>query len=194
MAIEPVVLRPGDISLGELRRIAEGASVSLDPSSRAAVRRAQATVGDTLKRGESVYGINTGFGLLAKTRIEPARLRDLQRNLILSHAVGTGPLLPRPVVRLILALKAASLARGHSGVRWSVIEALMALLTQVVLPCIPAKGSVGASGDLAPLAHPLEIGARLRPDEVTEPDLRSKFQQIAPETDKGFYLVPRVIE
>lgn len=153
MAIEPVVLRPSDISLGELRRIAEGASVSLDPSSRAAVERAQATVDDILKRGETVYGINTGFGLLAKTRIEPARLRDLQRNLILSHAVGTGPLLPRPVVRLILALKAASLARGHSGVRWSVIEALMALLTHDVLPCIPAKGSVGASGDLAPLAH-----------------------------------------
>ncbi len=153
MTDSTVLLRPGDISLGELRRIAHGAATAIDPAARAAVERAQGAITAILERGETVYGINTGFGLLAKTRIKPERLQELQRNLILSHAAGTGALLPDPVVRLIIALKAASLARGHSGVRWSVIEALMALLEHDVLPCIPAKGSVGASGDLAPLAH-----------------------------------------
>ena len=103
--------------------------------------------------GKTVYGVNTGFGLLARTRIDDARLAELQRALVLSHSAGTGPMLDDAVVRLVVALKAASLARGHSGVRWAVIEALVALVNAGVVPCIPAQGSVGASGDLAPLAH-----------------------------------------
>jgi histidine ammonia-lyase len=100
-----------------------------------------------------VYGVNTGFGLLARTRIDDARLAELQRALVLSHSAGTGALLDDAIVRLIVALKAASLARGHSGVRWSVVEALVALANAGIVPSIPAQGSVGASGDLAPLAH-----------------------------------------
>ncbi len=99
------------------------------------------------------YGVNTGFGKLASVRIADGDLATLQRNLILSHAVGTGPALPDGVVRLILAMKAASLARGASGVRPVVVEALLGALEADALPVVPAKGSVGASGDLAPLAH-----------------------------------------
>src|SRR5690606_15741486 len=101
----------------------------------------------------TVYGVNTGFGSLAQTRIDDHDLEELQRRLVLSHAAGTGPLLDDGTVRLILLLKVNSLARGHSGVRREVIEALLALLNGGALPCIPAKGSVSASGDLAPLAH-----------------------------------------
>jgi len=100
-----------------------------------------------------VYGINTGFGKLASTKIAHDRLAELQRNLVLSHSVGTGDALPDGVVRLILATKAVSLARGHSGIRPAIVDALLALANANVLPVIPAKGSVGASGDLAPLAH-----------------------------------------
>ena len=100
-----------------------------------------------------VYGINTGFGKLATTRIAPDQIEELQRRLVLSHMCGLGPPLPDPVVRLVLALKAASLALGYSGVRRRTIELLLALLEHDALPVIPAKGSVGASGDLAPLAH-----------------------------------------
>ena len=103
--------------------------------------------------GAPVYGINTGFGKLATVRIAPDQIEELQRRLVLSHMCGLGPPLPDPVVRLVLALKAASLALGYSGVRRRTIELLLALLEHDALPVIPAKGSVGASGDLAPLAH-----------------------------------------
>ncbi len=106
-----------------------------------------------MARGERVYGVNTGFGLLASTSISTDNLKALQRNLVLSHSAGTGPLLDDATVRLILALKIAALAQGYSGVRWSLIEAMVRLAEAEVYPCIPAKGSVGASGDLAPLAH-----------------------------------------
>jgi histidine ammonia-lyase len=106
-----------------------------------------------LASGGAVYGVNTGFGLLASTRIDEAQLTALQRNLVLSHACGVGPDLPDRVVRLTLMLKIVSLARGHSGVRRDVVERLLALLDRNALPCVPAQGSVGASGDLAPLAH-----------------------------------------
>ena len=111
------------------------------------------TVADIVASGKVVYGVNTGFGLLANTTIPAADLEKLQRNLVLSHACGVGPLLSDPVVRLILALKLASLSRGASGVRRETALALGRLLEAEVYPCIPAKGSVGASGDLAPLAH-----------------------------------------
>ncbi|HYI73456.1 MAG TPA: histidine ammonia-lyase, partial [Skermanella sp.] len=112
-----------------------------------------ATVADVIARGDAAYGINTGFGLLARKRIPNDSLRELQTRLVLSHAAGTGAPLSAATVRLILVLKAASLARGHSGVRPIVIESLLALVNRGVLPVIPSKGSVGASGDLAPLAH-----------------------------------------
>ncbi len=106
-----------------------------------------------VESGAPAYGINTGFGKLAQTQIPRGDLEQLQRNLILSHSVGVGPLLPDEVVRLVLLLKVAGLARGFSGVRPCVVDALVALLEAGVYPCIPSKGSVGASGDLAPLAH-----------------------------------------
>jgi histidine ammonia-lyase len=103
--------------------------------------------------GETVYGVNTGFGLLANTRIADDRLAELQTNLILSHSAGLGDPLPRHVSRLMIVLKLLGLGRGYSGVRPSVIEALQALLDRDAIPVIPSQGSVGASGDLAPLAH-----------------------------------------
>jgi histidine ammonia-lyase len=106
-----------------------------------------------LREASVVYGVNTGFGLLARTRIDDTRLAELQRALVLSHSAGTGAWLPDDVVRLVVALKVCSLARGHSGVRWDVIDALVRLHNAGAVPCIHSQGSVGASGDLAPLAH-----------------------------------------
>ena len=147
-------LTPGSVTLADLRRLyARHDLLTIDPAARPAVEASRETVQAIVRDGRVVYGVNTGFGKLAQTVIPPARLTELQTNLVLSHSVGTGPLLAGPVVRLILALKAVSLARGHSGVRWEVIEALLALANAGVLPNIPSKGSVGASGDLAPLAH-----------------------------------------
>lgn len=146
-------LSPGSASLTQWRAVLDGAAVTLASDSAAAVAAAQTIVDDIVAAGTVTYGINTGFGKLASVRIADADLATLQRNLILSHAVGTGPALPDEVVRLILAMKAGSLARGASGVRPVVIEALLRALAAGALPVIPAKGSVGASGDLAPLAH-----------------------------------------
>src|SRR5262249_24585281 len=105
------------------------------------------------RRGTAAYGVNTGFGRLAQTHIPNDQLELLQSNLVLSHAVGVGDPLPAPVVRLMLALKIQSLSRGFSGVRRELVEALVRLYNADVLPRVPSKGSVGASGDLAPLAH-----------------------------------------
>ena len=152
--MQPLSLVPGHLELADLRRLwAEPSAVTVDPSAKPAVDAAARTVDRVIASGRTVYGVNTGFGLLARTRIDDARLAELQRALVLSHSAGTGPLLDDAVVRMIVALKVASLARGHSGVRWTVIEALVALANSGVIPCIPAQGSVGASGDLAPLAH-----------------------------------------
>ncbi|MFE8647110.1 histidine ammonia-lyase [Sphingomonas sp. NCPPB 2930] len=149
-----LVLDPGRVGLASLRRIhAGGVSLQLQADARQALRAAQAAVQRIVDGGEVVYGINTGFGKLASTRIPRERLAELQRNLVLSHSVGTGQPLPAAVVRLVLATKAVSLARGHSGVRPEIVDALLALANAGLLPRIPAKGSVGASGDLAPLAH-----------------------------------------
>ena len=147
-------LAPARLTLADLRRIwSQPVTLAVDRSAKQAVDAAAHAVDRIIASGKTVYGVNTGFGLLARTRIDDARLAELQRALVLSHSAGTGPLLDEAAVRLIVALKAASLARGHSGVRWSVIEALVALVNAGVTPCIPAQGSVGASGDLAPLAH-----------------------------------------
>ncbi|GIL37956.1 histidine ammonia-lyase [Roseiterribacter gracilis] len=125
----------------------------LDATDRAAIERSAATVDTIVASGRTTYGINTGFGLLASKTIPEDQLATLQRNLILSHAAGVGAPLDDAAVRLILLLKLAGLARGYSGVRLQLVEALCALLNHDVLPVIPEKGSVGASGDLAPLAH-----------------------------------------
>ncbi|CAN7287880.1 histidine ammonia-lyase [Acidovorax sp. LjRoot118] len=149
-----LLLRPGQVSLAELRRLsAGGLRLALDPAALAGMQASEATVQRIVDEDQVVYGINTGFGKLASTKIAHDRLAELQRNLVLSHSVGTGESLPDPVVRMVLATKAVSLARGHSGVRPALVDALLALANADVLPVIPAKGSVGASGDLAPLAH-----------------------------------------
>ncbi|MGQ0654376.1 MAG: histidine ammonia-lyase [Betaproteobacteria bacterium] len=142
------------LSLAQLRAVArEGAPLELDPACLEELHAGVAAVERIVAAGEAAYGINTGFGKLAQTRIPRAELEQLQENLVRSHAAGTGPPLGEEVVRLVLALKAASLARGRSGVRPLVIEALLELYRDRRYPVIPSKGSVGASGDLAPLAH-----------------------------------------
>ncbi|MEN5083261.1 histidine ammonia-lyase [Bosea sp. TWI1241] len=146
-----LALTPGQACLTDWRAVLDGRSVGL--SETGAIARAQEIVDGIVAAGTVTYGVNTGFGKLASVRIADADLATLQRNLILSHAVGTGPALPDGVVALILAMKAASLARGASGVRPAVVEALLGALRAGALPVVPAKGSVGASGDLAPLAH-----------------------------------------
>ena len=149
-----LMLTPGAVDLAMLRRLqAGGVRLMLDPSVRDGMVRAQAVVQDIVNNDQVVYGINTGFGKLASTRIANDHLAELQRNLVLSHCVGTGEPLAAPVVRLVLATKAISLARGHSGLRPEIVDALLALFNAGLMPRIPAKGSVGASGDLAPLAH-----------------------------------------
>jgi histidine ammonia-lyase len=149
-----LTLVPGDVSLATLRRLWSAPTrIAVDARARPAVDAAAATIARVVAEHRTVYGVNTGFGLLARTRIDDARLAELQRALLMSHAAGTGALLDDAVVRLVLALKACSLARGHSGVRWAVVDALVALANARVLPCVPSQGSVGASGDLAPLAH-----------------------------------------
>ena len=147
-------LSPGTLGLADLAAVLQQpVKLSLDPACLNAIEASAATVAEVMAEGRTVYGINTGFGLLANTRIEAEELETLQRSIVLSHAAGIGDFLPESSVRLLMVLKINALARGYSGIRLQVIEALMRLLAKEVYPCIPAKGSVGASGDLAPLAH-----------------------------------------
>jgi histidine ammonia-lyase len=148
-----VVLKPGKTRLADWRAIYRGAEVGLDPACEPGVAASAAAVGRILARGEAGYGVNTGFGKLASVRIEAGELTRLQRNLVLSHAAGVGDAMPAPIARLMIALKIASLARGASGVAPATLALLQNLLARGVIPVIPAQGSVGASGDLAPLAH-----------------------------------------
>ncbi len=154
MSIYALHAEPGQLSLNDLRAVWRGpVLLSFPPSAYEAIAQSADTISRIVARGEAAYGINTGFGKLAQTRIADAQLEQLQRNLVLSHAAGTGPALSDEVVRLILTTKASSLARGYSGVRAVVVDTLLALLNAELLPVIPGKGSVGASGDLAPLSH-----------------------------------------
>jgi len=146
-------LDPQEIDLATLRKLWSGEAASLDDASMERVATSAAAVERIVAGGETVYGVNTGFGLLANTRIPNERLAELQTNLILSHSAGLGDPFPRHVTRLMIVLKLLGLGRGHSGVRPLVIEALQRLLDADAMPCIPSQGSVGASGDLAPLAH-----------------------------------------
>jgi len=147
-------LGAGKLTLRQLRAIARDATpLALDASCLEKVKVSQAAVDRILASGKPAYGINTGFGRLSQTRIADGELEALQRNIVLSHAAGTGPFLDDATVRLTLALKIESLARGYSGVRPLLLERLLELYNQRLYPRIPSKGSVGASGDLAPLAH-----------------------------------------
>lgn len=148
-----LILDPTNTDLSTLRQIWEGVPCKLDDASMDRVATAAAAVERIVAGGATVYGINTGFGLLANTRIPAERLAELQTNLILSHSCGLGEPLPRNTVRMMIVLKQLGLGRGYSGVRPVVIEALQHLLDHDAMPVIPAQGSVGASGDLAPLAH-----------------------------------------
>ncbi|MGJ5007209.1 histidine ammonia-lyase [Bradyrhizobium oligotrophicum] len=148
-----IVAAPGRVSLDDLAEVYAGNSLALESTCWPGVEAAAAIVARAAQGAEPVYGINTGFGKLASKRIPPEQTAQLQRNLILSHCCGVGPATPEPVVRLMIALKIISLGRGASGVRREIIEQLQAMLAQGVLPVVPQQGSVGASGDLAPLAH-----------------------------------------
>ena len=146
-------LNPESIDLGTLRQLWAGTDAQLDDASMQRVATSAEAVSRIVAGGETVYGVNTGFGLLANTRIPNERLAELQTNLILSHSAGLGDPLPRHVVRLMIVLKLLGLGRGYSGVRPLVIDALQRLVDHDAMPVIPSQGSVGASGDLAPLAH-----------------------------------------
>ena len=149
-----MTLAPGSLTLDHLQAIhAGGTALDIDSGTQAAVAASAATVARAAAGTTPVYGVNTGFGKLASTRISEADLATLQLNLIRSHSVGVGEPLPPAVVRLMLALKAASLARGFSGVRQIVIDTLIKVHNAGLVPYVPSQGSVGASGDLAPLAH-----------------------------------------
>jgi histidine ammonia-lyase len=149
-----VVLGIGAVSIDDVARVARaGARVELDGPARASVARSRRVVDRAVGSGEAYYGLNTGFGSLAKERISERDVATLQRNLVRSHAAGVGEALPVEVVRAMMVILAGSLARGLSGVRVEVVEGLVAMLNSGVTPVVPSVGSVGASGDLAPLAH-----------------------------------------
>lgn len=148
------ILHPGHLSLESMQRALEGKlPCSLSNNSLERIDASHQTVKKIIEDNRTVYGINTGFGSLANQIIPANQLKQLQKNIVLSHACGTGELLSDDTVSLILLLKINNLAQGYSGVRLELIEALISLYNHKVYPCIPAKGSVGASGDLVPLAH-----------------------------------------
>lgn len=151
--IAAITLRPGRATLTDWRAVMDGAAVRLDPESVSPVARSARAIEAIVARGVPVYGINTGFGKLASVHISSHDLTTLQRNIVLSHAAGVGEPMQSGTVRLLMALKLASLGRGHSGVRSTIVEMLEAMLARDVIPVIPSQGSAGASGDLAPLAH-----------------------------------------
>ena len=149
-----LVIEPGHFTLDHLQQIhAGGLQLALPESSRATIRASQQVVQSAADGDAPVYGVNTGFGKLANQRISKAQLATLQLNLIRSHSVGVGEPLAPPIMRLMLAMKAASLARGYSGVRELVVDTLLAVFNAGLVPYVPSQGSVGASGDLAPLSH-----------------------------------------
>ena len=150
---DKVVIDGGTLTLDDVVRIADGASCALAPSARNRVASSRAVVDRAARSGEQVYGVNTGFGHLATVRIAREHLDELQLNLLRSHAAGVGSPLPERVVRAILALRANCLARGHSGLAPATLERMLVMLAKGIVPVVPEKGSVGASGDLAPLAQ-----------------------------------------
>ena len=150
---QTVTIDGSALTVDQVVAVARGAPVQLAPSAIPGIQRAQQAVEDFVAREEIVYGITTGFGAFKDRIISPDQVKTLQRNIVMSHAVGVGPLLPTDVVRAMILVRANTLAKGHSGVRLKTLEALLSLLNCGVHPSIPAQGSLGASGDLAPLAH-----------------------------------------
>ncbi|HEY0103591.1 MAG TPA: histidine ammonia-lyase, partial [Brevundimonas sp.] len=149
-----LIIGQSPLTLAQLRAVLDApCTVALTDAAWTAVDRGAATIAAIVAEGRTVYGVNTGFGLLANTSIARDDLETLQKNLVLSHACGVGAPLEDRVVRLLMVLKIASLSKGASGIRRETLQALIAMVNADVLPCIPSKGSVGASGDLAPLAH-----------------------------------------
>jgi len=169
-----ITLKPGLLTYKELTSLLVNESIflELDTKTIHKINASQKTISKVIRDNRTVYGINTGFGSLANTKIEEAELKTLQESIVLSHAAGTGSLLSDETVRLIMILKINSLARGFSGVQLQTVNALLSLLNANIYPCIPSKGSVGASGDLAPLAHLASIllgagEARYKNDIIT---------------------------
>lgn len=194
---ETLVLTGRDLTLDDVGRVARGGvPVVLADGAREKVAAARAVIARVAGGGGAVYGVNTGFGDLATVRIAPEKLTILQERLLLSHAAGMGEPLDDRVVRTMLLLRANALARGHSGVRPELVERLLAFLEHDLLPMVPSRGSVGASGDLAPLAHlalPL-IGrgrARLAGDELSgaEALARVGLEPLALEAKEGLALI-----
>ncbi|MBZ9726308.1 histidine ammonia-lyase [Mesorhizobium sp. CO1-1-11] len=154
MTIQKIELNPGAVTLKTLKRVFyHNDQIELAPGARGQVEACARQVQSIIDSGQVVYALNTGFGKFSQTRVTTEQMELLQRNLVLSHSTGIGDLLPDETVRLMLVLKVIALARGFSGVRYDVIDFLLRLINAEVYPCIPAKGSVGASGDLAPLSH-----------------------------------------
>jgi len=152
-SLSPVVVDGKSLTLEDVERVALGAPCALPAASGKRVVAARRAVNAAVSGGRTVYGVNTGFGHLANVGIASDKLAELQVNLIRSHSAGTGRPLDEPIVRAILALRANCLARGHSGLRLETLERMLAMLAAGIVPYVPEKGSVGASGDLAPLAH-----------------------------------------
>jgi histidine ammonia-lyase len=151
--VSTVSLKPGEVTLAQWRAVYDGADASLDKSCESRIAASAAAVARIIAQHQPIYGINTGFGKLASVRIDDADLATLQRNIVLSHCAGVGEPMPVSVTRLMIALKLASLAQGASGVQPATVALLGALLERDLTPVIPSQGSVGASGDLAPLSH-----------------------------------------
>ena len=150
----PIALDGHSLTLADVRRVADGDTrVSLAPAARSAMERTRGVVDDIVRRNAVVYGVTTGFGKLSDIAIPPDRLAELQVNLVRSHAAGVGPLLPEREVRAMMLLRANVIAKGFSGARPALVELLCGMLDAGLYPPVPEQGSVGASGDLAPLAH-----------------------------------------
>jgi histidine ammonia-lyase len=152
--METVIINPGKWTLAQLRDVLNtDGLLELPKKYHKAIHQSHETVMNIVRQQQPVYGVNTGFGALANIMIAESELHQLQESVVLSHAVGTGELLSDNIVKLMMALKISNLAQGYSGVHLELIEALLTLCNAQIYPCIPSKGSVGASGDLAPLAH-----------------------------------------
>ncbi len=150
----PLALTGAPLTIADVLAVArEQRPVALSDAARGNLQAARAVIEETIEAGQVIYGLNTGFGSLSRQRVEPSGIRDLQRNLIRSHCAGVGPPLPAEIVRAMMLVLAASLSRGHSGVRQELVELIVEALNRGVTPQVPERGSVGASGDLAPLAH-----------------------------------------
>jgi histidine ammonia-lyase len=151
---DPIILTGADLSIADVEAVARrGVPVQLDDGARGRMQEARDVIDALVAEGAVVYGVTTGFGDLATTFIEPSQTGRLQENLLMSHAAGVGPPFPREVVRAMLLLRANTLALGHSGCRPLIVDRLLAFLDRGIHPVVPEQGSLGASGDLAPLAH-----------------------------------------